>query len=38
MTARTFESMLAILVVIVGRAWARRRTRVDIATRARSGH
>jgi YjbE family integral membrane protein len=38
MTARAFEGTLAILVIIVGRAWARRRTRVDIATRARSGH
>jgi len=32
MTARAFEGTLALLVVVVGRAWARRRTRLDVAT------
>ena len=37
-TARAFEGTLAILVVVVGRVCARRRTRVDAATHAGSAH
>src|SRR5262249_35904001 len=32
---RAFEGSLAVLVVVIGRAWARRRGRVDVAARAR---
>ena len=35
---RAFEGTLAILVVVVGRIWSRRRPRVDAATRTGSGH
>src|SRR5262249_33203397 len=37
MTARAFEGTLALLVVVVGRAWARRRGPIDSA-HARPGH
>jgi YjbE family integral membrane protein len=35
---RAFQGSLAILVVVIGRAWARRRGRDDVTVRAGSGH
>jgi YjbE family integral membrane protein len=34
---RVVQGSLAVFVVVVGRAWARHRVRVDVAARARSG-